>query len=1018
MPRHPMPARRPIRHALAAAALLAMCATAPAQTYNWSGGTYSPGVTGPGVLALGETLNILNGSFKYFDGNVGSFSNDAGTVNWSADTLYLQNGATVANAALWNIGGDFLMVGNGGAASAFVNTGTLRKTAGAGFADFNANLPFVNNGGTIEAQVGTLRFGNGRFNAGGVFTGAGRVSAAGVNTFAGAFTSSNLWLDSGSHVGNGALVNGLVRHAGGNLLGTWSVAAGQELRGVDGGFKYLDGTLVNQGTVAWNTTNFLYLQNGGKLVNQGLVTAGADTWFFNNGGAQPSFENTASGTVRAAAGRTLSFGLGIMNNLGGRIEAEAGAVVLFNTGGSFADDSRYGGDGLVRFASFTSFAGRQVGSNLVFESGNFAGTAAVLQGQARLTGGRFTGTWENAAGSTLTGATGGFKYGSGGIFTNKGTVSWQTAHPLYLEDGHLFVNEALFEATTSSFVINNGGAAPTFRNAASGTVRAGSGTLNFGFNLMVNDGGLIEAASGASVLFSAGATFNGGSRFGGAGTVQVSAGAAFNGSQQSANLLLSAGTYTGSAAVLDGSARFSGGTITGTWQVAAGSTLAAETGGFKYLSGAATVLDNRGTLAWNTTNAWYLENGATFDNRGLFVANASTAVVYNGGAAPTLRNLASGTIRAEAGHTLAFGQGSGLVNQGVLEAAAGATVQYQSGTRFEGGTRFTGAGSHLAMGNNVFTGAVTSSGGLVLQSGVHTGDGAELRGSTTFSGGTLAGTWRIAAGHSLAAAAGNFKYLNGPATVITNEGTLEWNTGNFLYVESGAALVNAGTMQVGGVSSAMLYNGGAAVSVRNEGLLVKTGAGTSFTIGNSLGFVNAGTLDVQAGTLVLPANFSNTGRIQGSGTVQLAGTLSNAGTLSPGASPGSLQINGAFAQGAAGVFEAELENTGSHDFVGITGTAALGGTLALSCFANCSFAVGDVLTLIDSNGALSGSFAGITLSGFATGAFTPIYDTANSRFQLLVTETVTAVPEPGAYALLLGGLLAIGWRMRRQRRVR
>ena len=75
-----------------------------------------------------------------------------------------------------------------------------------------------------------------------------------------------------------------------------------------------------------------------------------------------------------------------------------------------------------------------------------------------------------------------------------------------------------------------------------------------------------------------------------------------------------------------------------------------------------------------------------------------------------------------------------------------------------------------------------------------------------------------------------------------------------------------------------------------------------------------------------------------------------------------------------------------------------------------------MVTILDSVGVLSGTFASVSLSGFATGAFNVIYDTVADRVQLQVTQGVTAaVPEPGTYTLWLAGLGGLGWVARRRR---
>lgn len=271
-------------------------------------------------------------------------------MNWNAEALYLQSGAALVNSALWNASSDHNLVYNGGSAPSFTNNGIFRKSAGAGNTTINSGVGFVNNG-ILDAQTGSLAFvGGSVFNSGSVFSGAGVVNmVSGTNTFNGNFTASSLLLSGGIHQGNGAVVGGVVPFSGGTLGGSWQVAAGQTLNGANGDFKHVSGdgaVLTNLGTIAWNTTNPLYLQSDGTVTNQGLFLANADSAVVYNGGSSPAFNNTASGTVRAAAGKTLSIGntVGFVNN-GGVLDAQAGGTLQYVGGSVFNGGSLFTGAG-------------------------------------------------------------------------------------------------------------------------------------------------------------------------------------------------------------------------------------------------------------------------------------------------------------------------------------------------------------------------------------------------------------------------------------------------------------------------------------------------------------------------------------------------------------------------------------------------------------------------------------------------------------------------------------------------
>ncbi|OYV00101.1 MAG: hypothetical protein CFE26_24495, partial [Verrucomicrobiales bacterium VVV1] len=452
--------------------LLALAGAAPAQTFNWTNGTFIAGVTAPGTLGGAGVLNIGAGGFKFFDGGVSHFTN-GGTVNWLSDTLYLQSGAQVTNNGLWDAQSDHGLVYNGGSAPSFVNFGTFRKSGGGGATTVGAGVGFVNHG-SVLAQSGRIDFqGGSTFNAGSVFGGAGVVrTVSGSNVFNGSFTSANLELAGGSHVGSGAVVNGTANFSGGSLSGTWSVAAGQTLVGRSGGFKYVDGAgtvLTNQGTVRWDTGDALYLQSGGQVVNHGLWDSTTDSLMAYNGGTATTFTNF--GTLRksgGSGGTTVNAGVGFVNH--GVLDAQVGELV-FNGGSTFNAGSLFTGAGRNRVVAGTNqFNGAFTALNLELANGTHAGNGAVVSGNLALTGGTLSGTWAVAAGQQITAGDGALKFvdGAATVLSNQGTVAWNTSNALYLQSGGRVVNQGLWQANAATGLFYNGGAPPRFEPTATG----------------------------------------------------------------------------------------------------------------------------------------------------------------------------------------------------------------------------------------------------------------------------------------------------------------------------------------------------------------------------------------------------------------------------------------------------------------------------------------------------------------------------------------------------------------------
>ncbi len=237
---------------------------------------------------------------------------------------------------------------------------------------------------------------------------------------------------------------------------------------------------------------------------------------------------------------------------------------------------------------------------------------------------------------------------------------------------------------------------------------------------------------------------------------------------------------------------------------------------------------------------------------------------------------------------------------------------------------------------------------------------------------------------------------------------------------SSSQLVNNGTISATG-DNFIGNGGGAASTVTNNGLIQKTSGSGTTTLASNVGLDNNGTINVLSGTIALLSAFTNDGTLGGTGTFSSA-NLTNGGIIAPGApgSTGILALTGNYAQTAFGTLNTQLASTGSFDLFNISGTAALNGTLALSCILSCAINTGDSFAILNSVGSLSGTFANVTASGFLSGfTYNVIYDYAADLVRLDVVNAGTivtpgTVPEPATWLMMLFGFGLVGSTLRRR----
>ncbi|MDP4029117.1 MAG: filamentous hemagglutinin N-terminal domain-containing protein [Gallionella sp.] len=435
-----------------------------------------------------------------------------------------------------------------------------------------------------------------------------------------------------------------------------------------------------------------------------------------------------------------------------------------------------------------------------------------------------------------------------------------------------------------------------------------------------------------------------------------------------------------------------GGTFaTGIWTpTATGSTITAATIQTALNAGTSVTIDTTGGLA---------EAGDI---------TVSSAISKTTGADATLTLNAHNNINLNASITSTTGQLNMVFNPDSDTSGAGSVLLGTATLNANGGT-ISAAGKTVNL----------SSGNAAINSAMSIG-------TLNLSGGTLSGTGAVTVSGPFNVTVGST--MKGTGT-LTTQGSSTIDDGiagtNGLYIEGGRTWVNSGTLTVGGddwvylgyinggtntltnaaggvinlsstYGTPLFYNAGTS-TFNNQGTLNQTAAGTH-AIAGSIAFNNTGTVNVNAGTLSIAGNltqsgiinvlsgatfqktagFTNTGTLSGAGTIAVgtaASKLINQGNINPGGTgtAGTLSITGDVQLSTGSNLNMEIggatANT-QYDVLTVSGTATLGGTLSstLSSTLINGFTTNlqsfDVITA----GTASGSFATSNLPFGVNGA--------------------------------------------------
>jgi hypothetical protein len=418
------------------------------------------------------------------------------------------------------------------------------------------------------------------------------------------------------------------------------------------------------------------------------------------------------------------------------------------------------------------------------------------------------------------------------------------------------------------------------------------------------------------------------------------------------------------------------------------------------------------------------ENLSSFENNGFLQINVG-GVLRNSYSGATLNNNSGGMISINSGASLDNMDGATLNNNfgatlninggtlysfyspsinNILNNNFGATLNNNFGTLrydnlFNGGTLnnggFMGSPSttnNTGTLNNNFGGNFT--GNLLTNSGILNNSGS-LQSDTLYNGGTLNNSGSVATYdlHNAGTLNNNFGGTLGLGEVAHNSGILN-NAGlmsNYILYNSGS-LNNTGTL-----NSQRLSNSG---TLNNNGTI--TGTGTYLqTAGqtNNNGSITQSSIAINGGTL------------SGTGTITGNVTIGSGASVNPGNSPGTMTINGDFSSGGTLVFEIAGLGAGLYDVLNINGNALFGGGNIQFDFINgFNAAAGNYWDFLFADTISGWDSLGFSFNGLGAGLGWGFSRLGNGGERLwIASNTVSPVPEPETYAMLLAGLALLGF---------
>ncbi|MBI2297123.1 MAG: hypothetical protein HYU76_14055 [Betaproteobacteria bacterium] len=1010
----------------------------------------------------GGVVNVNAGTLEIDGGGTdsGLYDVDVSTVlQFGGGTRTLGAGSNITGAGNVTVSGGTVTVngayGIAATGSTSITGGTLNLSTG-GALSFASTLSL-----SSGALGGSSNLALNGFNwSGGIVSGSGSFTTNGTSTLSGnvAHTlDSRTWTNAGTvNVNDGSLdLNGATAVFNNQAGATFNMAAGNTSPNPVFGNNAL-AQFNNAGTFNQDAASAKAI--GGTLTfnNQagGAVNVNAaDLNIAVGGNDAGAYDVDAGRTLQFSATRTLGAGAsltgsGTVSVTGGTLSVDAN-VTTPSTLTLALNSGTLGGTGnVVMNGPFNWSGGTVTGAGTFTTSGtstltgnvahtlnsrtwNNAGTVNVNDGSLDLNGA--TAVFNNQAGATFNMAAGNsspnpiFGYNILAQFNNAGTLNQNAPANKAVGSNLTFTNQSggtmnvnagtltvsPFNSGTNSGTINIASGATlstsnnSLINASTGIIR-GSGTLNLGSGTLTNNGTIRPGGSPGTLTVTGNLTLNTGSVV----DIELASGLVSDVLAVSGNASLAGtlnvipfGGYQGNSGdlftVITCGAACGGGFNTINQPVDFNVTPTLNATNFTL---GVNSLINR----WiGTTGDW---NNALLWNRGHIPLSTEDVVIPDVGMAGVSETITS-----------AFGVHSirSLTSAENLVLSGGSLDLSVNSSIGAGAMLSVGAGAALNLGNSVALngpGSLSNQGTLTLNNGA-VGAALGNQGTINIGGASAinsamfdmnAGTLNIPGGATLTKNGGSFNWNGGS---LSGAGNLTMAGGAMFNIAgSGARTLNGLTL--GAIN---LNLGGGSLTLQS-GTLNASGT-TTIATGAAMvaqgGTLNAagGTIDVSGifqaggGTVMAGAiNVQPGGTLTGAGAV--TGNINNAGTVAPGASPGTLTINGNYTQGPGGMLAIEIGGTAAstqYDQLLVNGNATLDGTLNATLVNGFVPSGSEAFTVIRTGGTVTGTFATTNLP--TTPSFSMDYLVASVSLTTggapiapppVVEQTVVAAMDQGA----------------------